>query len=164
LREGGRYSFLGLPFPILEIPNQPVHSPPPPLPSAKAFVRACPSSTPAPWIMSSKSTSADAMNAQKGNTETPTPSREATAEQEGEAQTKGGFRPLQPNTRALPRRRGRCREGGSYYKSPKAPEGRFCSRPSGPLSQNETQGKRKEKGEVKGKGGGGDLTSICLYT
>jgi hypothetical protein len=67
--------------------------------SAKVFVRvrACPSSTPAPWMPSSKLTSADATNAQKGNTATtPAPPRVVTTEQEGETETNGGFQPLQP--------------------------------------------------------------------
>jgi hypothetical protein len=76
--------------------------------SAKVFVRACPSSTPAPWMLSSRSTSANATNARKGNTATkPTPSREITTEQEGETETNGGFQPLLPNTMTRPRGRGR---------------------------------------------------------
>jgi hypothetical protein len=52
------------------------------------------STRPAPWMPSSKSTSADATDVQNGNTATtPTPSREATTEQEGESETKGGFQP-----------------------------------------------------------------------
>jgi hypothetical protein len=78
--------------------------------SAKVFVRACPSSTPAPWIHGccrpARSTSADATNARKGSTATtPTSSREVTTEQEGETETSGGFQPLLPNTMTRPRRR-----------------------------------------------------------